>query len=704
VLSAGAYAAGFAQLVALVAAALAGAHALRRRLLPGWSGSPAWLATAVIALAIVLWTAQLLGSFGLLEPGLLVGLVLAAGLGLLALNQRGPFPEPISGNGPGNGSRAAVSAAPGPAGLATATRIAGVVVAGVVIAHFSIGTRISLGAGMGGFDTTWYHGPFAAGFAQSGDTFELQRVAPQYLSWFYPQASELVHATGILAFGRDLLSPLLNLGWMAGCLAAAWCIGRPYGVGPLSLVGAAAALGSGVLADQSGEARNDIVATFFLLAATALAVNGWAGRRDGEPPPAGALALAGLAAGLAAGTKVNFLAPAGVLVLAAVAWSGLPRGRALALTGLPALAGGGYWYLRNLAHAGNPLPWIKEIGPVSLPAPAQELGGREPHGVLDYVLEPGVWVDWFGPALQGGLGLLWPLALVGAAAGLLACLGRRVDPGRRIAAVAALAAVGAWLIAPASAEGPQDAPVGFESGLRYLAPALAIGLALLPTAGVLASARRRWALLVLVLALFGFADASGDPWHGRYLATAALAGAVAALGAAALGTGRLRQLPRPALAGGIAAVLAATAIAGYAVQRTYLRERYAAPDFTTPGLGAALAWARDLSGVSIATTATRSYPLWGTDLSNDVRFVGLARPNGGFVRPSSCVAFRRALAQDAPRYVLTALDRFEPGGPRFPREAGWIRGAPGARAILRRAPAVVFELERPPAPAGCPPG
>ena len=73
---------------------------------------------------------------------------------------------------------------------------------------------------MTGFDSTWYHGPFAAGFFQSGNTIDLHFIAPQFLAWFYPANGEIFHAVGMLAFGRDLLSPLLNLGWFVGCLLA----------------------------------------------------------------------------------------------------------------------------------------------------------------------------------------------------------------------------------------------------------------------------------------------------------------------------------------------------------------------------------------------------------------------------------------------------------------------------------------------------
>ena len=182
---------------------------------------------------------------------------------------------------------------------------------------------------MTGFDSTWYHGPFAAGFHQSGNTWDLHFIAPQFLAWFYPANAEIFHAVGMLAFDRDLLSPLLNLGWFIGCLFALWCIGRPLRVGAYSVLLGALILIAPLLSDQAGEARNDIVAIFFLLAAVAVALN--------AAPPApgdarrlsrGALLVAGLAAGLAAGTKLNYLLPSAALLIGiAVA---APAGGALA--------------------------------------------------------------------------------------------------------------------------------------------------------------------------------------------------------------------------------------------------------------------------------------------------------------------------------------------------------------------------------------
>jgi hypothetical protein len=657
----GSYLLGVAQILLLVGFAVLGATAARRRLVPDLTGAPSHLATSVLALAVLIWSAELLGSFGAFDavPYLLV--VGAVGVGCWALLRRvaedeggrgqlGPQRPPYPPTGPAGRS------APIPTLIALA-------IAAAAVMKFGAEVKLKLGTGMTGFDSTWYHGPFAAGFAQSGNTWDLHFIAPQFLAWFYPANSELLHAVGMNAFDRDLLSPLLNLGWFIGCLIACWCIGRPYRVAPWSLALGAVALSVPALSDQAGEARNDIVGIFFLLAAVAIALNAWTAR----PPRNGALILAGLAAGLAAGTKLNFLLPAAVLVvgLAAVA----PRGRrfsSLAATGLAALAGGGYWYLRNLVHTGNPLPWFDNLGPISLPAPDQALGGREGHSVLGYLGDGSVWSDWFLPGLHHSLWVVWPLLLLAAAAGLvLALRGLRRSPAQAVAGLAGLAAALAWLVAPTSASGPTGMPHGFESGLRYLTPALVLGLALLPTVPALR-------------------DRLSDPAaRSRFFP----------LSGNKLGLGRRSGVL------GVAAVVVAIA-AGYVVQREYLRDRYENPTFAAPGLNAAFRWATPQAGSRIATTSTRQYPLFGTDLSNRVEFVGEERPDGGFVAPSTCRAWRRLLDAGGYDYVVASRDRIEPGKAPYPETARWTEG-PGARVVLRTPPTVVFRLSGPLPLSGC---
>jgi len=667
----GRYLLGVAELALLVGCAWLGASALRARLLPSFSGGPAQLASTVLALAILIWVAELLGSFGAWKPLPYLVVTALVGVALWALSggwrggrgrERKPRPQappPVTGPvGRGLDPTALISFA-----IALAAFI-----------HFASGVKLRLSTGMTGFDSTWYHGPFAAGFFQSGETFDLHFIAPQFLAWFYPANGEIFHAVGMLAFGRDLLSPLLNLGWFVGCLVACWCIGRPYRVAPWSLILGAVALSVPALADQAGEARNDIVGIFFLLAAVAIAVNAWAARGEGERSlSVGALVVVGLAAGLAAGTKLNFLLPAGVLVLGLVAIA--PRGarwRALGVAGLAALAGGGYWYLRNLVHSGNPLPWIDGIGPISLPAPDQALGGREAHSVLGYLTDGAIWSDWFLPALHDGLWLFWPLLVALALAGLVLCLGRdaaarRLDPILPLAGLAGLATALAWLVAPTSASGPDSMPRGFESGLRYLAPALVLGLALLPATPGL---RDRFAGLAARLSFVAHrATNDNRAYRGWPL-------------------------------GAYGALVVLIVVIGYPVQRHYLGSRYSDPTFTTPGLDAAFKWASGIGDSRIATTSTRQYPLFGTDLSNQVQFIGTERPHGGFEAPATCRTWRTELNKGDYDYVITTRDRLEPGKPPYPDQARWTEG-PGAKPILRKPPTVVFQLEGSLDPSAC---
>jgi hypothetical protein len=582
--------------------------------------------------------------------------------------------------------------------------LVGLGIAAVALVKFGVDVKPKLSTGMTGFDSTWYHGPFAAGFFQSGSTWDLHLIAPQFLAWFYPANAEVFHGVGMLAFDRDLLSPLLNLGWFAGCLVACWCIGRPYGVAPWSLALGAVALSLPVLSDQAGEARNDIVGIFFLLAAVAILLNHLSHLSPGGGPPdqsgrssdriaegstTGWAAVVGLAAGLAAGTKPNFLFPAVVLVLglAFVAPAGA-RWRSFATGSLAALAGGGYWFLRNLVHSGNPLPWFDSLGPISLPAPDQALGGREGHSVLGYLFDGAVWSDWLLPGLRDGLTVLWPLLTGLAVAGMVLALAaawprHRDDQADRpvgdrllaVAGAAALAAALAWLIAPTSASGPEGMPRGFESGLRYLAPALVLGLALLPA--VLTPWLRRTRM--------------GSPSNGRILRASE-----------ASESGRGRPHPRSPLALVAVVFLLATAVAiGYPVQRHYLENRYENPSFAAPGLNAAFKWATPLADARIATTSTRQFPLYGTDLSNRVQFIGEEQPNSGFTAPTTCRRWRELLNEGNYDYVVATRDRIEPNKPPYPASARWTEGK-GASVILRKPPTIVLQLNAPPDPSTCP--
>jgi hypothetical protein len=676
-LGVGRYLLGVAELLVLVGFAWLGAASVRRRFVSQLDGPVAQMATGLLAIAGLLWIAELLGSFGWFKAGPYLAAVVVVGAGL-RLVVGGPWGRPsvLLGFSPGEsgavrgraqGEKEDAAASEGRPHGPSPVAVVPLAIAALATVHFAAGVKLRLSTGMTGFDSTWYHGPFAAGFFQSGDTWSLHFIAPQFLAWFYPANTEVLHAVGMVAFGRDILSPLLNLGWFVGCLVAAWCIGRPYRVAPWSLALVAIALSIPALHDQAGEARNDIVGIFFLLAAAAIALaqrERGSTRQAGTAFALGPVAMVGLGAGLAAGTKLNFLLPAAVLVvgIALVAPRGRRR-RALLAGGLAALAGGGYWYLRNLAHTGNPLPWVKHLGPITLPAPGQALGGREAHGVLSYLTDRSVWSDWFLPGLHHGLTIFWPLLVIAPVAGLLLCLGRRSDRTLQVVAAVGLAAGLSWLIAPTSASGPDGIPRGFESGLRYLAPVLILGLALLPASPIL---RDR---LPLTSSLWGHMDTK-------------------------------RRSQRMGLGFSLALGVIVLVAVGYPVQRHYLRDRYSNPSFTTPGLNAAFAWAQGITDARIATTSTRQYPLYGRDLSNEVTYVGSEQPHGGFTAPTTCPQWRHLLNEGHYTYVVTTRDRIEPNRPTYPPSTAWTAG-PEATVVLRKPPTVIYKLRGPLAPSAC---
>src|SRR5205823_10172185 len=120
-------------------------------------------------------------------------------------------------------------------------------------------------------------------------TTPLNFVDPETATAFHPANAELLHGLGMVIFGRELLSVVLNMGWLGLTLLAGWCVGRPFGRAPATLVATAVLLAPPLLvATQAGPAPNDIVAGVFLLACVVLVLT-----PDGRPGPTTAAGLAG---------------------------------------------------------------------------------------------------------------------------------------------------------------------------------------------------------------------------------------------------------------------------------------------------------------------------------------------------------------------------------------------------------------------------
>lgn len=691
------YSSGLSLLGVLVAAFSVSARRLRLTLLPAWAGAPAVLGTIVLGLALAVVTSELLGLLGLLDtPALLLVSVSTA----IALRRAKLTPLAGRDRAAPRADRAGLAMATG-AALLTATHWAGPVL------H-------SLDVGIYRQDSTWYHLPFAAWFAQTGSVTGMLQTDPLKLAvWFYPLNSELLHAIGMVVLGNDLASPLLNFGWMGVALLAAWCIGRPLGLAAPVLLGAVVVVDSDMMLVQAGNAPSDIVALACLLATIAILFNGQFGnaeaggtlRRGRLALSPGPLGVAALAAGLAIGTKVTMLVPVGAItlgVLVAGGRAGAARRAAIWLGGLAAT--GGLWYARNLIQAGNPLPWLN-AGP--LPGPHQEdLYPRPAHSIAEYLADRHAWTHFFFPGFAETLGPLWFVVLFAALAGIVLGLRRRHSPLIRIVALAGAATLIAHVFNPVSASGPEGGPYGFASNLRYAAPGIAIGLILLPLCETRWMARRVFApafALLIAIAAIGSAE-----WIQPQPFLAIAIGVPAVLAPVWLVTKPRANGRRLA----IAALAAVIAIVGYPAQRHYFEGRYQAdlaPPLDNPGFRASnqwqliQTWALDQRGMRIGIVGTPAaygqYIFYGKDLSNEVRYLGEPQPDGGMTQIESCRRWRERI--DDGRFEAVVVTPEDPGSPFPPAQLGWTATDRAAVPALRVNPAGVFLLSGPLNPAEC---
>jgi hypothetical protein len=668
---------------------------LRSLVVPGWLGAPARLAELVLGISIVVVLAEVLGLAGALH-----GLALELGAGAIAAAAWAASSRARPG-----GERP---------GLPSGVELVGAATLGfVLIAIWMLGTLAVLAGSPMVFDSLWYHLPVAAGFAHSGSVTHIQAIDPLTLARFYPADSELVHAVGMAIVHRDVLSPLLAVGWMALALLGGWCIGRPLGVALLSTLGVGIVLGAHVLAaSQPGNATNDVVALAALVCSAGLLAEGFAPQpaatTSAPGSPLGALFLAGLAAGLAVGTKLNV----GIAVVALTV--GVPflaprrrRMRALGVWVAGAALTGALWYARDAAATGTPLPWLHSIGPLDLPSPANAAGLRPAFTVAHYLTDGGAWSGYFLPGLRVELGDLWPLTLALALLGAVVALVRPRAAVLRVLAAAALAGTAAYVVAPLSAGGPEGHPVTFATNLRWLAPFLALGLALAPAA--LAARPRAWrvALAALMVAPLA-ASLDLQRWRDDPHLLAALLVALAAVAAWAAATAARRLTRGPAFAGPAVVALAAVAAAAvYApASRDYLRDRFqSAPPGTD--LTAAWRWAKRSGSADVAlagtTAAFHQYPFYGTRLSNRVAYLAEHGAHGALSPIASCRRWRRALDSGRFDYVVTA-PRFDPGDPRraLPSaERRWAR-APDTHVVAGGRGASVYRIRGPLDPASCP--
>jgi hypothetical protein len=411
-----------------------------------------------------------------------------------------------------------------------------------------------------------------------------------------------------------------------------------------------------------------------------------------------------------------------------------PAGRRWAAAGwwfIPALLGGGYWYLRNLIVAGNPLPQATSLGPISLPHPERLQEGRPDFSIVHYATDTGVWRDYFEPGLHQAFGALWPLVIAAAIVGAILALLRGHDTILRWAGGIALLGFIAYVFTPLSAAGAEGEPVGFGINIRYAIPPLLLGLVLLAAqpwfgrrqgAGQLgeetiSTPPRRfwpqwgweeWGLLIgllLVLVVTNRADAVlRDPARTFGIPLALIAIIIPA----GLLLARARGTARGIVLAGFAALALLVLAIGYPLQRDYLRDRFDSGS-EVPGLqlDSAYQWARDKSetriGLAGTTAGFLAYGFFGTDLSNHVVYLGEKGPHGAYNAIPTCAAFRTAVNAANLDYLVTTpfLNFLHTDNPVPSPEARWLRADPAAAPIKRDGSVTIWRIDGKLSPSAC---
>jgi hypothetical protein len=713
----GSYLAGCAATIGIISALGLGGYWLRRWIVPEFSGALARLADITIATALLVMGLQLLGTLSILTFGWTVAGCIAVGLAAAALGWWKAPPADREVTAP----RVQLSAL-----------LIALGVASWAMAEWTFPAQLALDHGMFGGDTTWYHMPFAGRIAQDGSTVPLHFTDPLRLAaWYYPGTSELIHAAGIVLFKSDWLSPLINMAMLSIALLAAWCVGRPYRVGPATLVAASLVFSAGVMIEtQPGEGRNDIMGLAFLLAFAAFLINGHQRRapasgavedrpeRDAPLLDKGPLIMAGIAAGLAISVKLPLLAPVGAITVGMVAVSGAGR-RAVtaAWLAIPAIVVGGYWYLRAAIHTGgNPIPqsgW----GPLHLPRPDQmPLDPRPRFAVADYLLDATIYRRWFFPELENALGPFWPLILIIAVAAAVFIVFRSRNLVLRVLAGAALLTAAVYVFTPLTAAGQENSPTGFFTNTRYLMPGLVLALTMLPLARPLRApeSRARQTLLFL-LAVYALTVLTTPRWSVDYLAGAVFFTLALVWTPAGLALLRSRGgASRGLVALGAGGVLLLAVLLGRAQEVQYYEQHYqrTTPFLQDGGPQEAYAFAHDLSDKRIGIAGSGEiffgqYGFYGKNLDNYVQYIGVEGPRGTYRLATTCRTFRDLVNEgDYDYLIVSQATQDSPESDYWYPVYAWVKTDPALKLVVEEPditpqPDYVFEVNGKLDPEGC---
>jgi hypothetical protein len=687
------YVVGTAAIAAVVAAVWLGSYWLRRWIVPEFSGALARLAELTIGFALLIIALQLVGSLGLLDLvwialGCILVPLVAAGLGYRF-------------------ARRGVEQIAAPKVPAWAFLVA-LGVASWAVAEWSFPAQLSLDQGMFGGDTTWYHMPAAARFIQDGSIIPLHFTDALRLAvWFYPQSSELMHGALMGLMESDWLSPLFNMLCLGVALLGCWCVGRPYGVGPATLVGGAILLSGGVMIEtQPGEGRNDIMAFAFLIAFAAFLINGHqrrapkSGAVDEKPDPKaplldkGPLIIAGIAAGIAISVKVSMLAPIGIIFLGMILVSGRARWWVTTVwLGIPMLLVGGYWYIRAMLYTGgNPVPAIG-WGPLKLPQPDQmPLDPRPRFSVAHYLTDLDVSRYWFFPRLDDAFGILFPLILIMLAVTAVYLVVKARNKVIRVLAAAAIVTAVVYVVTPLTAAGQEGEPSGFFTNTRYLLPGLLLAMILLPIARPLRAPENRARIVLIFLTVVYVITVLTSPkWYPSFVPGAVFL--TLAIVWAPVGLSWLKEhteVPRSVFIASIAAIALIGAVWGRGEEVGYANKHYTRTTLFLQegGPQEAFEFTRDLKDKRIAIAGSGQmffgqYGFYGVDRSNHVQYIGQEGDNGTYRLIANCENYVRKINEGNYDYIITSeFTQDSPTSPFYYPIRSWIKDDPAVTEVV----------------------
>jgi hypothetical protein len=653
---------------------------VRERLLPSWAGANARVVELVCAATTVLSVSQLLGMFGAFRAwALYPAIIVVSAIEVVVARTGWSDGPPIE--------RKVPSWRRWELGIVVLLSI-------FVLSVWAAPFFSALASGPVDVDTQTYHLPNAARFVQEGWLTRLHHATPDNAHPYHPANSEVIHALLIMAFGSDFGSLFVNHLWAIALIGAGWSFGSRWRTSGASAGGMCLVLATpSMVSTQPGSAMNDTMGLAMFVAALALLTNG-----EGKAVPT---AIAGLAAGVAVGTKLTLLVPVIALTLALPVFATVHR-RAVLRPFLFWCASlsltGSYWFIRNWVRVGNPVPALGlDIGPVSFRKVPMKLIDHFGFTVAEYLFDGDVWRSAFRPGLANAIGRIWPIVVMIPLVALVITAFRKRDLALRALALVGLVGVVGYMATPATAFGLRGQPVLFAQNVRYVFPSICLGL-------IVGIARlRRWSLAVTVFIVACTVATSAIPaWPPgtpKHVTKAIVVFGIALVVAGVVWVFGRSPTARRAV---VIALIAISFAGGFVVREAYLRDRYsAAGSFPQRGPWGrqTVLYVQQLHDMRIGIAGFfLQYGMYGSDLSNDVEYVGELRPDGSFTDITTCAAWRTAVNEGRYDYIVV-MPPFERES--VPLQARWTRLDEQADEVFTSRKSAVYRIAAPLDPEGC---